>query len=246
MFRGVLVPALVICSSKGSITSDILTVAFKRLDDLRIYRRNPNLKPLALFDAHDSRLQAPFLRHINSTSNRWVFCIGLPNGTHKWQVGDSQEQNGSYKVEWYREKTKVVLYKIRMEMGAVLSKNDILPLVNLVWDLSFGRVRTNKKAISDRGWNPANHRLLTDPDILKSKVLNTEPHYLIIPPTTKQILPIVLLPIPPIALSLQLQQNPPITLLLPLPLYLLCRLQIVPLHQLFRLPIVPLHRLFYC
>jgi len=95
MFRGVSVPALVTCSSKGSITSDILTAAFKRLDDLGIYCCTPNLKPFALFDAHDSRLRVPFLRYINSPTNRWVFCIGLPNGTHKWQVGDSQEQNGS-------------------------------------------------------------------------------------------------------------------------------------------------------
>ena len=104
MFRGVLVPALMTCTSKGSITSDILTAAFKRLDDLGVYQRTSNLKPFALFNAHDSRLQVPFLRYINTPPHRWIFCIGLPNGTHKWQVGDSKEQNGSCKIEWYREK----------------------------------------------------------------------------------------------------------------------------------------------
>ena len=43
MFRGVLVPALVTCTSKGSITSDILTAAFKRLDALGVYQRTSNL-----------------------------------------------------------------------------------------------------------------------------------------------------------------------------------------------------------
>ena len=89
---------------KGCISSDILTAAFKRLDDLGVYQRKNDLKPFALFDAHDSRLQVPLLRYINCLLHLWIFCIGLPNGTHKWQVGDSKEQNGSYKVEWYREK----------------------------------------------------------------------------------------------------------------------------------------------
>ena len=65
MFRGVEIPALVTCTKKGCITSDILTAAFKRLDDLGVYQRTPDLNPFALFDAHDSRLQVPFLRYIN-------------------------------------------------------------------------------------------------------------------------------------------------------------------------------------
>ena len=82
IFRGVSVPALIACSPKGSITSEILTAAFRRLDNLNMYRRTPTLNPFALFDAHDSRLQVPFLRYINTPASRWVFCIGLPNGTH--------------------------------------------------------------------------------------------------------------------------------------------------------------------
>ena len=83
-FRGKDVPALVTCSPKGSITSCILREAFKRLDDLGVYERTSTLRPMALFDAHDSRLQVAFLRYINDPSHRWTFCIGLPNGTHKW------------------------------------------------------------------------------------------------------------------------------------------------------------------
>ena len=77
-----LVPALMTCTSKGSITSDILTAAFKRLDDLGVYQRTNDFKPFALLDAHDSRLQIPFLRYINTLPHRWIFCIGLPNSTH--------------------------------------------------------------------------------------------------------------------------------------------------------------------
>jgi len=73
MFCGVLVPDLVTCTSKGSITSDILTAAFKGLNDLGVYQRTSNLKPFALFDAHNSRLQVPFLRYINTPPHRWIF-----------------------------------------------------------------------------------------------------------------------------------------------------------------------------
>ena len=82
-FRGKVIPALITASTKGSITSEILKHAFERLDQLNIYPRTPQLTPFALFDAHNSRLQVPFLRYINDPSHKWIFCIGLPNGTNK-------------------------------------------------------------------------------------------------------------------------------------------------------------------
>ena len=60
-----------------------------------------------------------------------------------------------------------------MGMSAELSKGDILPLVNIIWDSSFGRVVTNMKAIRERGWNPANRCLLTDPDIMKTRIVES-------------------------------------------------------------------------
>ena len=138
-FRGKVIPALITCSPKGGITSDILKEAFKRLDDLGVYERTRTMRPMALFDAHDSRLQVPFLKYINNDAHRWTFCIGLPNGTHKWQVGDSKEQNGSYKMEWTREKMLLVLWRTRMGMETALNKGDILPLFNRVWLKSFAR-----------------------------------------------------------------------------------------------------------
>ena len=69
---------------KGSITSGILRRAFERLDELGVYERRLNLKIMALFDAHDSRLQVPFLGYVNDPTHCWILFIGLPNGTHKW------------------------------------------------------------------------------------------------------------------------------------------------------------------
>ena len=138
MFRGKTIPALVTCSKKGSITYNILRTAFDRLDELQVYDRKEGITPMALFDAHDSRLQVPFLRYVNSADHLWKFCIGLPNGTHKWQVGDSKQQNGMCKVEWTREKSILVLFRIRNGLGCNLEKSDILPLVNICWSKSFG------------------------------------------------------------------------------------------------------------
>ena len=86
-------------------------------------------------------------------------------------MADSSEQNGSYKSEWVREKNKLLLYRIRMGMSPELSKGDILPLLNRVWNLSFALTISNRKAVRDRGWYPANYMLLTDPDVLKPKMI---------------------------------------------------------------------------
>ena len=56
-----------------------------------------------------------------------------------------------------------------MDLSAELNKSDALPIVNLIWPRCFGKVHTNKKAIRDRGWCPANYRLLTDPEVLRTK-----------------------------------------------------------------------------
>ena len=60
-----------------------------------------------------------------------------------------------------------------MGLSSDIEKSDILPLINLIWPRSFGRRNTNQQAISDCGWNPLNRRLLTDPEILKTKSITT-------------------------------------------------------------------------
>ena len=48
-----------------------------------------------------------------------------------------------------------------------MSIEDIMPCFNKAWQCSFNHVDTNKGAISDRGWNPPNRKLLTHPDLKK-------------------------------------------------------------------------------
>jgi hypothetical protein len=110
-FRGKDIPSLIACSPKGSITLEILKQALKQLDQLGVYQRVPvGPIPFLLLDAHDSRLPVPLLKYVNGESHMWKVCIGLPNGTGKWQARDLSQQNGQYKVKMTQEKGKLVLF----------------------------------------------------------------------------------------------------------------------------------------
>jgi hypothetical protein len=133
-FRGKEVPALVAMTNKGSMTSEILAKVLDYLDGLGVYPRTEGgLIPFCLFDAHDSRLQVPFLEKVNQKifgRPVWKVCIGLPNGTSKWQVGDSKEQNGSWKMAMTREKDKLVAFKRRNDFKTInFQRLDVIPLV---------------------------------------------------------------------------------------------------------------------
>ncbi len=40
----------------------------------------------------------PFLDYITAYETKWMVCIGVPNGTHVWQVGDSSEQKSAFEM----------------------------------------------------------------------------------------------------------------------------------------------------
>jgi hypothetical protein len=87
--------------------------------------------------------------------------------THYWQVADSSELNGTYKMALTRAKEVHFLAKPPGHRG--WSSTDIIPLVNFAYPLSFGIVERGKKAIRNRGWGPLNYTLLRNADILSTK-----------------------------------------------------------------------------
>lgn len=175
-FRGKEIPGLLACTPKGSMTSEILQQIHKRLDDLNVFPRTPiGPTPMVLYDGHDSRLQVEFLSYVNKPNEfgnpMWKACIGLPNGTAKWQVGDSQEQNASWKMAMTREKDRLVQYKTRHLFSSLdFKRHDVIPLVNKAWKASFERKKQNLQAIMDRGWFHLDMRLLKDKEVLATKV----------------------------------------------------------------------------
>ena len=59
-----------------------------------------------------------------------------------------------------KAKMKIVERKERMSLPAVIEPYEIIPIINSAWPTSFGRVETNRNAISERGWFPWNRNLL--------------------------------------------------------------------------------------
>jgi hypothetical protein len=175
-FRGTVVPPFVCCSPKGGITSELLKSMLARMDSLNLFPRTADGPlPFLLLDGHGSRFQLPFLRYISDDDHKWKVCIGVPNGTAHWQVGDSAEQNGSWKMATTREKRKLVQFRISMGLPLNIRPTDAVPICNTAWKQSFARVSSNKRAIAKRGWQPLNRGLLRHPEVLKTKVSETTP-----------------------------------------------------------------------
>ena len=95
-----------------------------------------------------------------------MVCIGIPYGTSLWQVADSKEQNGSFKIAIGKAKQRLLEKRLDMYMDSPgIYPTDIMSIVNDAWDHSFALVASNQKAIADRGWGPLNYALLDDDDI---------------------------------------------------------------------------------
>ena len=175
-YNGKEIPCATYITEGGGINADILVDVLKMLDKLDVFPRVPGGPvPFLILDGHESRLDPKFLTYINDVGHIWKVCLGVPYATSYWQVGDSAEQNGAFKVLWYKAKKRLVSYKRDRGMPMVLNAEDIIPLLNGIWADSFGRVRTNKQATSDRGWNPPNRKLQSHPDLLPNSDSTTGP-----------------------------------------------------------------------
>jgi hypothetical protein len=86
-----------------------------------------------------------------------------------WQIGDSTEQNGTFKIESKKAKACAVRATIRAGLPATLEKSDIVRIVNVAWQTSFARVDTNKRVIAARGRVPLNYILLDHPELQETK-----------------------------------------------------------------------------
>jgi hypothetical protein len=100
--------------------------------------------------------------------------IGLPYGTSYWQVGDSSEQNGSFKMKLTKEKVKLTANKSDAGLAFEVDKRDIVKLVSDCWKESFAKVESNKKAVLTRGWGPKtlSYNVLLHKEITATKQSN--------------------------------------------------------------------------
>jgi hypothetical protein len=164
-YQGIEVPCMVEFTEGGGINSHILTKIFQTLDFLKIFEEDRKLgyRPYVILDGHQSRFDLDFLTYVNDENHRWSIVIGVPYGTALWQVGDSVQQNGMFKVWLSKRKEHLMQVRESMKSELEIVPTDIIPLVIYAWDRSFVNVVTNKLAILERGWFPLNKNLLLHP-----------------------------------------------------------------------------------
>jgi hypothetical protein len=98
-YNGKEVKCYVNTSPKTSITSAMLADVLSRIDVAGVIpQQQDGPKPFLLLDGHHGRFEPTFLNCIYDSQHEWVVCIGVPYGTHIWQVADSLEMNGAFKL----------------------------------------------------------------------------------------------------------------------------------------------------
>jgi hypothetical protein len=138
------------------------------MDDMELFLRD-SCKAFLILDGHNSSFEVDFLQYIADNDHLWSVCFGIPYRTHLWQVADSSEQNGMYKVYRREAKEKLLDYKLQKRLSGTFSSTDIIPIDNYAWKRSFDAIESNKKATSERGWHPCNRNLLLNPEVLCTK-----------------------------------------------------------------------------
>ena len=109
-YNGNNIPCYVTCSEHGSIMNEILADIMNHLDS-KIQFDRTDAKLFMLLDGHGSRFGLPFLEYINNNQHTWAVCIGVPYGTNLWQVGDSSQQNGAFKIQLKKLKEAIINQK---------------------------------------------------------------------------------------------------------------------------------------
>ena len=64
-----------------------------------------------------------------------------------------------------KEKQNIVDKNQTHSMSPYIYPHDIIRIVNVEWPQSFGNTKTNRQAISARGWFPYNRRLMMEPGL---------------------------------------------------------------------------------
>jgi hypothetical protein len=132
--NGITVPTCCCASENGSITADLLTDMLATIDKLKVFDRRDRVPPFLLLDGHGSRFDLKFLRYISNTATKWNVCIGVPYGTSYWQVGDSSEQNGCFKMALTKVKRQLLAEKSKRREEFAIEKDDIAFILHQAWN----------------------------------------------------------------------------------------------------------------
>jgi hypothetical protein len=170
------IETFVTCSESGSVMSKILRDELRKIDTILTFDRT-GATPFLLLDGHGSCFQLPSLDYITAEETKGMVCIGVPYGTHVWQVGDSSEQNGAFKMDITVAEQNILEKKMNMQFErANIECHDIVGIVHYAWGKSFAQVSTNKKATALRGWGPLTYNLLDSTEREKRTIIQSRMH----------------------------------------------------------------------
>ena len=79
---------------------------------------------------------------------------------------------GHSRVSLYRAKTILYKYKGDFNLELKIIQEDVMPLLNRIFEKSYGRVESNLRALSDCGLNPPSRKLLDHPDLVGKEQYN--------------------------------------------------------------------------
>ena len=107
-----------------------------------------------------------FLRYINDSQTRWVVNLGVSYGTEYWQLHDDKRQNGLFKSELAKSKSRFYMRKRLVGLPPEILPCEIVLVVRDAIMNSFMNVQHSQSALQHRGWNPFNKNSLDCPQIL--------------------------------------------------------------------------------
>jgi hypothetical protein len=164
-YNGKKVPCYVTSTENGSITTEELTLMLKYMDERGVIDQSDGIDQMIIVDGHSSRMMGLFLDYVNYPKHLWSSMLGIPYDTHLWQVGDSAEMNGTFKISMTKRKRWLRQQKADFGLKQTIEKTYIILLLTLAWVEIFAIVVNKKKACAERGWNPLNLALMDHDDL---------------------------------------------------------------------------------
>ncbi len=139
IFNDNMIECLTFCSESGGITAEIQLKILEYFDAKEVFPRIPDGPILFLLvDGHNTYLDPLFINYISNESCWQKVYFGVSCVTSLWQVGDSAENNGTFKTKWYCLKDELLMWKYEVGMEHVMRNSDVISLLTKVFTMAFG------------------------------------------------------------------------------------------------------------
>ena len=85
--------------------------------------RNPSSSLTGAIRDYQSHLLTMSETYVRDIKHEWMICFGVPYGTNLWQVGNSKQQNGSYKMSMTKHKDEIVKKTYQIVVKTTVQRN---------------------------------------------------------------------------------------------------------------------------